>query len=110
MSEGDLSERLNQVLSDPARLAQIAALAKSFTGDGAPPPASPEKSDPGCEKLPPAAGFLPPELLRDWKEHAGERVALLRAMRPFLEPERRAKVDRVLSLLRTLDLLAAMQK
>lgn len=109
MSEGDLSQKLDQVLSDPARLAQIAALAKSFAGEGggegmqAPPAAPPAPPLPSLS-------FLPPEFLRDWKSHAGERIALLRAVRPFLEPDRREKLDRVISVLRTVDLITAMQK
>lgn len=108
MSDQDFSQKLDQVLSDPARMAQIAALAKSFAGGGM------EKT-PSCDgDVSPRAdasplSFLPPAFLRDWREHAGERIALLSAVRPFLEPDRRAKVDRVLSLLKTLDLLTLMQ-
>ena len=111
MSEGDLSQKLDQILSDPARVAQIASLAKSFAAEGTA----------GSEKRPdldfgpaPKGGdltnLIPPEMLRDFREHAGERIALLQAVRPFLEPERRVKVDRVLSVLRTLELLTAVQR
>ena len=108
MSEGELSQKLEQVLSEPARLAQITALAKSFAGEPGEKAASGSEVPP-AEPAPSPLSFLPPEFLRDWKEHAKERIALLSAVRPFLEPERRSKVDRVISLLQTLDLLAAVQ-
>ena len=123
MTEGDLSGRLNQILSDPASMAKIAELAKSFAaqapGEGpGPEKAAPEREPAPAEEAPlgreaqpaPDLALLPPGLLRDLTRHSGERAELLRAVRPFLERERQEKLDRVLSLLRTLDLLALMQQ
>ena len=118
MTEGDFDSRLSQILSDPESMAKIADLAKSFSsrsqGDPASPPREPEKEPldavasaaPASEPL----ALLPPGLLQDLTRHSGERAELLRAVRPFLERERQEKLDRVLSLLKTLDILALMHQ
>lgn len=118
MSENDLSGRLNEILSDPESMAKIAALAKSFSARSSQESAAPPDEPPQAEEMreapaapdPDPLSLLPPGLIRDLTRHSGERAELLRAVRPFLERERQEKLDRILSLLKTLDLLAIMQK
>lgn len=118
MSEGDLSGRLSEILSDPASMAKIAELAKSFSARSPQESAAPSYDPPPEEEMreaspapePDPLSLLPPGLIQNLTQHSGERAELLRAVRPFLERERQEKLDRVLSLLKTLDLLALMHK
>lgn len=112
MNDGDLSGRLNQLLSDPESMAKIAMLAQSFA---TPAPSGedreePEKKEEPAAPAPDPLSLLPPGLLQDLTQNSQERAELLRAVRPFLERERQEKLDRILSMLKTLDLLAMMRK
>ena len=79
MSEWE--EKLNTLLSDPDAMAQVMNMAQNLSqqmgqsGGSAPPP--------------------PP---------AGETTAFLRALRPFLKPERQDKVERAAQLARFIHL------
>lgn len=122
---GELEEKLNTILGDPAAMGQIMALAQSL-GKSDPPPAPDSREEPGQEPgwerageppsppSPPEAGgenplaalsSLDPRLLqmgmRLWQEYQGgdERTTnLLQALRPFLRKERQAKLDRAVQL------------
>ena len=120
---GELEEKLNTILGDPAAMGQIMALS---LGKSDPPP-SPANGDedggePGWERAGTApdapvqseAGgknpladlsSLDPRLLqmgmRLWQEYQGgdERTTdLLQALRPFLRKERQARLDRAVQL------------
>ena len=103
----DFEDKLNAILNSPDAMAQVAALAQQLSGGGeeagAPPPeeAPPAPAPRGAGELPGgidpamAAKFLP--LLREMNTpEDDQRAALLHALRPFLKPERREKVDRAL--------------
>ena len=123
---GELEEKLNTILGDPAAMGQIMALAQSL-GQSAPPPSQeiqeePSEEEPGWERAgtapdsptPSEAGgenplaalsSLDPRLLqmgmRLWQEYQGgdERTTdLLQALRPFLRKERQARLDRAVQL------------
>ena len=123
---GELEEKLNTILGDPAAMGQIMALAQSL-GKSDPPPSresqgEPSEEEPGWERAggassppsPPEAGgenplaalsSLDPRLIqmgmRLWQEYQGgdERTTdLLQALRPFLRKERQAKLDRAVQL------------
>ena len=93
---GELEERIQQVLNDPAQMAELSRLAQSLMGgaDGesaAPPPG------PG-----PETGLLG-HALPFLREDAGEgksREGLLRALAPYLAPKRRERLERALRLTR----------
>ena len=117
----EFDERLNQILSNPDAMAQIARLAQSLnapppvSGNESPPPApghgtpdaAPQVPDNGTPPLsgnpPPlpdadtVAKFLP--LLRDLGGDSDAR-RLLYALRPYLRPQKQEKVDRALHLAR----------
>lgn len=122
----DWQEQLNTILSDPDAMAQIAALAQSLSG-GAPeaanaPPGSPPPSPEGAPREPPPPfdpealrgmlGGLDPELLRRLapllrelnRPESSETTAFLLALRPFLSPARRGKVERAAQLARLIHL------
>lgn len=95
----EFEDTLNAILSDPDTMGQIMALAGKLGGD--PPP--PQEERPG-----PADPFPLPDLgqmgkLLDLVQtcQQGPRdqtMALLTALRPFLSPARREKLDRAIRM------------
>ena len=126
---GDWQDQLNNILSDPDAMAQIAALAQSLSGQGsadtsaekrdttgatsAPPPPPPENGGaPDFSALASMLGGLDPELLRRLaplvqqlnRPESSQTAAFLRALRPFLSESRREKVERAAQLARLIHL------
>ena len=123
MSEWE--EKLNTLLSDPDAMAQVMQMAQSLSQqlgaqNGAAAPTSPCDTAPpdaaGATDAPPdlsallggidpavIAKFLP-VLSQMNRPESGETAALLRALRPFLKPERQDKVDRAAQLARLIHL------
>ncbi len=115
----DFEEKLNSVLSNPEAMSQIMNLAQSLnlgggpaegaqeggSTEGSPPPGGggemPEGLG-GLAGLGSLLGQVDPKLLEELLPLAGElagggndeRMQLLYALRPFLKPERRDKVER----------------
>lgn len=105
----EFDDKLNSILSDPAAMAKIAQLAQSLSGGGegetsAPPPSPP----PGNTGPSAPLGGLDPELLTRFlpllrelnSSQDSNARQLLYALRPYLKPERQAKVERALLLAR----------
>ena len=114
----DFEEKLNAILSNPESMGQIMNLAQSLnlggggepSGEGGPaapqPEASPENASSGIPDglsgLGSLLGQIDPKLIGRLLPLAGElagggndeRMQLLYALRPFLKPERRDKVER----------------
>ena len=103
----EFDDKLNQILSNPDAMAQIARLAQSLNAPPPPapnpPPVNAENPGAGAENPSPAtdadsvARFLP--LLRDLGGDSDAR-RLLYAMRPYLRPQKQEKVERALRLAR----------
>jgi len=115
---GEFEEKLNAFLSNPDAMAQVMNLAQSLNlGGGGPgeaanrqeerpqsPPPPPSGGMPqGLEGLGGLLGNLDPNLISRLLPLVGEltnesgsdeRLQLLYALRPFLKPERRDKVER----------------
>ena len=96
--ENDLSSMLQSILSDPEQMGKVAMLAQSLMGDGAspgqesaPPPPKPNHTTNGLNGL---AGMLDGLLSRGGKPTRS--TALLKAMRPYMRPEKQEKLDRAL--------------
>ena len=130
MSEWE--EKLNTLLSDPDAMAQVVNMAQSLSqqmgqSDGSappPPPAGgaagpapsappppPPQGDPMCDLSSLLGGIDPsmiakllPVLSQLNRPESGETAAFLRALRPFLKPERREKIDRAAQLARLIHL------
>ena len=114
----DFEEKLNAILSNPESMGQIMNLAQSLnlggggepSGEGGPaapqPEAPPENASSGIpdglSDLGSLLGQIDPKLIGRLLPLAGElagggndeRMQLLYALRPFLKPERRDKVER----------------
>ena len=116
---GEFEEKLNAILSNPDALAQVAILAQSLNLGGgadnadAPPPEGGQSAPGGSGPIPDLGGLsglgdllgqIDPNLLQKLLPLAGERrderLQLLYALRPFLKPERRDKVERAVKAAR----------
>ena len=106
----EFEEKLNAILNDPQAMGQILSAAKALSGqeEGPPPadPGAPPPEGPAGDPLS-ALGQLDPRLLqvgmRLLSEYTGSddrKTALLEALKPFLRPERRAKVDQAVKIAR----------
>ena len=98
-----LEEKLSQVLNDPNSMAQLMSFAQSLgmgPPDAPPPPGPPPGPSPG----PPPGddafvrGIL--QLVRQANQKDGPQEALLAALKPYLRPERREKLDRAMRIAR----------
>lgn len=97
--EEQLSQKIQEVLNDPAQMAQVLELAKSL-GVTLPPPDAPAGSPPE-EKAPPDTPPAPPVPNPPPMGGLAQRQeALLRALEPFLRPARREKIERALQIAR----------
>ena len=109
----EFEEKLNAILSDPQAMGQIASLAQALTGEhtgeSAPPPdwsALLGMLGGGGDSNPLSAlSELDPQLLqaglRLFSEYSAtddRKVALLNALKPFVKPERYAKVDKAVQI------------
>lgn len=116
----DFEEKLNAILSNPEAMGQVMNLAQSLNlgggggpsgndGTSDPPPQPPQSSaapgggvTDGLAGLGSLLGQIDPKLISRLLPLAGElagggndeRMQLLYALRPFLKPERRDKVER----------------
>ena len=91
-----LEEQLQKILDDPDSMAQILSLAQSF---GLQPPDA-AASAPSAP-LPPADDGLMKAvfgMMQQARQSDGRQEALLQALKPYLRPERRGKIDRALQI------------
>ena len=113
MSEFD--EKLNALLSDPERMAQIMQMAQSLSGgastqqSSAPPP-PPSHHAPSSDILSSLTGGLDPNLLMRLlpliqelgSDNNSTARTLLYALRPYLKQERQGRIERALQLAKLL--------
>ena len=119
MSDG-FSEKLNAILADPDAMGKIMSLAQSLDGEAAPndqdtpeepPVLSGDQAPPdlsgllsaftggsGGEGLDPKLLQLAGRLLSEWNRPDDHKTALMAALRPYVKPERYAKVDRAIQI------------
>lgn len=105
ITEG-MEERLNQLLNDPESMAQIMSFAQSLGG-------KPEEQRPKEEPAAfPDEGFVRAmlQLVQQAQHSDGKQEALLCALKPFLRPERRDKIDRALRIARLSQLAGSALK
>ena len=91
----NLEEKLSQVLNDPNSMAQLMSFAQSLgmRPPDAPPPPGPPPGDDAFVR-----GIL--QLVRQANQKDGPQEALLAALKPYLRPERREKLDRAMRIAR----------
>lgn len=107
---GDFSQKLNQVLSNPSMMAQIKALADTMTESemsSEKPIRTNESSAPTKredleehesmpEKISVPPFFTPSP---SFEKNMKNTCALLHALKPFLDERRQAKIDKMLSMI-----------
>lgn len=117
-----LDEKLNQLLGDPAAMAQVMQLAQQLSGTlgeggaaGGSPPPPPLAPDPPPGAAPPPGtnplGALDPQLLtrmlplmQSLTQTSGPTQQLLAALRPFLREEKQEKLQRAAQLAKLIHL------
>ena len=99
--EEQLSQKIQEVLNDPAQMAQVLELAKSL-GVTLPPdaPAGAPPEQTVQPETPPAPPVQTPPSVPPMGGLAQRQEALLRALEPFLRPARREKIERALQIAR----------
>ena len=107
MSDVSFEQAVSAMLQDPEQLQKIFALAQSL---GFSPPAAQEAPPPPPEPAaaPPAPAMQPPDerqqalgaLLQKAGKLDRRQENLLNALKPFLKPERREKIDRAMQAAR----------
>ena len=105
----NLEEKLSQVLNDPNSMAQLMSFAQSLgmaPPDAPPPPGPPPGAPPGDDAF--VRGIL--QLVRQANQTDGPQEALLAALKPYLRPERREKLDRALRIARISQLAGSALK
>ena len=97
-----LEDKLQQILNDPDSMAQILSLAQSFGMSPEPPsdhgPSAPPKQEQKVGM--PDEGFLQAimGLMQQARQSDSKQEALLCALKPYLLPERQAKIDEALKI------------
>lgn len=82
-----MEEKLQQLLNDPESMAQVFSMAQSFT--------QPSESSPLIDEGM-MMGLL--QVLQQMQQTDSRQDALVRALKPYLAPERREKLDRAAQL------------
>lgn len=112
--DGELGDRLNAILSDPAQMEKIAQMAKGLMGQSgaqgeapASPAAAPvEAGSQGDARLLSALG----KLFSGGQEGSSRSTALLVAMRPYMRPEKQEKLDRAMKIARMVHIAGAVMR
>ena len=97
---GDFEDKLNSLLNDPKQMEQITAMAKSLMGGemSSERPKTAKQKDAGLfENFDPGAlGRL--SAVIGGKGTGDHKRALLEAMKPYLSPQRREKLEKAMKL------------
>lgn len=96
-----MEDQINRILSDPQSMAQIQALAQSLGlggAPGAPPPQAPSALPFGAMDEGFARSVF--SLMQQANRSDSRQEALLCALKPYLKPDRCAKLDRAMQIAR----------
>lgn len=102
-----LEDKLSQILNDPQSMAQILSLAQSLGMSPEPEEETPQEA-PSVPPVP-EDGFVRSilALMQQTRRSDSRQEALLCALKPFLAPHRREKLDRALRIARISHLAGA---
>ncbi len=100
----DFEEKLNSILGNPAEMEKIMNLAKSLSGDSKPsssPTGDPEPFSaplPGLDGLDPNMLRLMTRLMGEFSHRDDGKSQLIRALKPYVRPERREALDKAVEI------------
>lgn len=121
--DSDLTAALESVLSDPAKMEKVTAMAKDLFAQGGQsgqsgqdgqdaPPSEEPAARPDAPSAPPAGDMAFLSTLG--KAFAGggksRSTALLMAMRPYMKPEKQAKLDRAMQIAKMANIAGLVMK
>lgn len=104
MSEWE--EKLGAILGNPQAMSQIMSLAQSLgaSSQSSAPPSEAEAPAPSpmtaMDGLDPRLLTMASRILSEYNSHEDGRTALLDALRPFVKPQRYAKLDKAIQIAR----------
>ncbi len=121
--DGDFSEKLGAMLSDPAMLAKIAGIAGSLglggTADTPAPPPPPKEEAKPCSTCPakelfPCGGAECPfpgkgGALSGAAKNIAQIRALLSALKPYLSAERCERIDKILGMMKIAEIMGYLK-
>ena len=113
--DGDLSARLESILSDPGQMAKLTEMAKGLMGQMGQAPAAPEGAPAPAQEnisIPEPDTKLLSALGRAFSG-GGEKnrsTALLVAMRPYMKPEKQEKLDRAMKIAQMVHVAGAVMR
>ena len=100
----DFQEKLNQILSSPEELEKIMGMARSLSGS---PGQEPEHSSPDLPGLASMLGNMDPKIIGlvsraigEYGANRDDKAALVSAIKPYLKPDRREKLDQAADIAR----------
>ena len=103
----EFEDKLNSILSSPEEMKKIMRIARSISdsiGSGEQKPASAESNSPSILS---SLGDLDPKMLKlmsgligEYKSQNDDKTALLKAMKPYLKPERRPALDKAADIVK----------
>ncbi len=104
--DSDFSEKLKNVLSDPAAMAKITAIAESM-GMGSPSAATNQSpKEPEQEK--PDMSFV--QSILPARTNSDPRMTLLETLKPLLKEEKRGRVDSIERALTVMNVMKTLRK
>lgn len=115
--EGNLTEMLQGVLSDPSAMEKLMGVAQNLMGgqtgaaqasapaaEAVPVSTTDGETTPPHDRLESKEATAAPFLAASLQAGNGERIALIKALRPYLSPERRRTADSLVKMLNMLKL------
>lgn len=105
---GELEDRVNSILSDPAQMEKLAAMAKRLMGGTADSMKEQKSGEPSAA----GPGSLPDienkaetlkhlsRIIKEADSDRNDKTALLKAMEPYLSEKRREKMDKAIKIAR----------
>lgn len=113
--DGDLGSALNAILSDPAQMEKLSAVAKDLFGQGGEAlPAEGISNAADVAGVPAVDTRFMSALGKAFAGGSGgERsrsTALLVAMRPYMKPEKQEKLDRAMQIARMVNIAGAVMR
>ena len=107
--DGELGDKLQQILSDPGQMEKLSKMAQELFGGS---PAQEAQAAPAAGKGPEPDARLLAALGKAFSGGGdrGRSTALLAAMRPYMKPEKQEKLDKAMQIARMVHIAGAVVK